>query len=334
MASITVSIEDKPTEYAPSEIATKRMAYGKVEQSKSTKISPGFGTKAGPGEMKSGVPNYSPELTEAADPTVSRRFGFVAHPLLAGPLRHPKLWMTLGWLEVIQSYRRSFLGPMWITANMAIFSVAMTLVYGAIFGIPSAEYSAYIISGMIGWIWISALLVDVGNTFIINAPYIKSISFDKAQLIWGTAFRQIIVLGHNLLVYAAAVLLGLIEVNFYTLLFIPAVLLFFCMTIPITALLSILFARYRDLPRLVSSVIIIIMLLTPVFWTPSLVSGWRAAFYLLNPFYYLIEFLRRPLLGQLPDTMVIFVVLGFVVVGWGLGLVFYKRYERYVAFWI
>jgi|TARA_B100000315_G_scaffold228400_1_gene237073 ABC-type polysaccharide/polyol phosphate export permease len=280
------------------------------------------------------VSNQDPKLTEAVDRTANWRTSLLAHSLLAGPIRNPRLWITLGWLEVIQSYRRSFLGPMWITANMAIFSIAMTLVYGAIFGIPSKTYSAYIISGMIGWLWVSALLVDVGNTFITNATYIKALPFDKAQLIWGTAFRQVIVLGHNLLVYAAAVLLGLIDLNFYTLLFIPSVMLFFCMTIPLIALLSILFARYRDLPRLVSSIIIVVMLLTPVFWTPSLVSGWRAAFYLLNPFYYLIQFLRRPLLGEPPDILITAVFLVFVVVVWVLGMTFYKRYERYVAFWI
>src|SRR3546814_10570857 len=85
--------------------------------------------------------------------------------LLESPLHNPRMWMTLGWLAIVQSYRRSFLGPFWITLNLAIFASAMTLVYGALFGVPTKEYAAYVVTGMIAWFWVAALLPEVGSTF-------------------------------------------------------------------------------------------------------------------------------------------------------------------------
>lgn len=202
------------------------------------------------------------------------------------------------------------------------------------FSVPTKEYSAYLISGMIGWTWVSALLTDMGSTFITYSNYIKGMAVDKAQLVWASAFKQIVVLCHNLLVYAVAAAFGVFHFNVYTLLFIPAALIFFSMTIPLTALTAILFARYRDLPRLVSSLMVVILLLTPVFWMPTMVKGWRSAIFYANPIYYGVEFLRAPLLGKPPDILVISVFLSMTAIVWVVGSFFYRRFHRYVAFWV
>jgi len=259
---------------------------------------------------------------------------YLTNELLQNPLSNPTLWRTLGWLDIVQSYRRSLLGPLWITFNMVIFSVCMTVVYGTIFGVSSAEYGAYVISGMICWTWVSALVVDVGNTFIVHANYIKGMVIDKSQLIWAMAYKQIVVLAHNMVVYVFAVLFGVIDFNFYSLLFIPFVALFFLMTIPLIAILAILFARYRDIPRLASSITIILMLLTPIFWMPTMISGWRSIIFHLNPLYYFIEFLRRPLMGLPPDMTTVAVFLSITALLWLVGSYFYRRYHRFVAFWV
>lgn len=110
-------------------------------------------------------------------------------PLLATGLINPKVWIGLGWSDIVQSYRRTVLGPLWISLNLAIIAVAVTVVYGALFAIPSADYGSYVVCGMIAWFWVSALLTEVGNTFINNSSFIKSMPVDKAVFIWATVFK-------------------------------------------------------------------------------------------------------------------------------------------------
>ena len=99
-------------------------------------------------------------------------------------------------------------------------------------------------------------------------------------------------LGHQLIVYACMVLIGLVHPTVYTLLAVPAFALLFVMSIPFAAGAAILFARYRDLPRLITGSIIIVMMMTPIFWKPDMISGWRSAFVYLNPVYYVIDLVR------------------------------------------
>ena len=253
---------------------------------------------------------------------------------LAAPLVNCRLWITLGWLTIVQNYRRTSLGPWWITANLAIFVLAITLVYGSLFSIPAKEYSAYLLGGMIAWYWVSALLNDVGNTFLSYSHFIKSTAIDKAQLVWATVFRLFVTFAHHFILVIAYIVFGIIHFNHYTLQIIPAVVLLFLFSVPVTAVAAILFARYRDLQRFVGSAVIIIMMVTPIFWQPNMIKGWRGAFVDINPIHYLIELIRRPLLGQPLETSTLTVVCVLTVLAWIGGTLFFRRYQRYVVFWV
>jgi lipopolysaccharide transport system permease protein len=254
--------------------------------------------------------------------------------LCEAPLRNPRLWTSLAWMDIVQNYRRTMLGPAWITVNLIIFTIAMTLVYGALFSVPTREYAAFLVCGMIGWFWVAAMLQEVGNTFLSYSHFIKSTSINKAFFIWVAVFKQTIILAHHMVVYAALVIFGVIPFTVYSFAFIPVIVVLFLISIPLTAIVSILFARYRDLSRLVSSLIIVLMMITPIFWQPGMLTGWRLKFVHLNPFYYIIEFIRTPLLGKPLDPTVVAVVLGMGIFFWVVGAEVYRRYQKYVVFWL
>ena len=45
------------------------------------------------------------------------------------------LWPMLGWLEIKQRYRRSIIGPFWLTISTAVMIGAMGPLYGKIFNL-------------------------------------------------------------------------------------------------------------------------------------------------------------------------------------------------------
>ncbi len=255
-------------------------------------------------------------------------------PLIVAPLRHWRAWVGLGWSDVVQSYRRTMLGPFWITMNLVIFTTAMTLVYAALFGVPAGEYAGYVVCGMMAWLWVASLLSEVGNTFISNASYIQSMPVDKSIFVWATVFKLLVTFAHNMVVFPILVVAGIVHLSAYTLLIFPALAVMFLLSIPLTAVASVLFARYRDLPRLVGSTVIIILMMTPIFWQPQMMTGWRKAVVYFNPVHYLIEFIRQPLLGKPMGSLDVAVVLGITAFFWILAALVYRRYQSYVVFWV
>lgn len=254
--------------------------------------------------------------------------------LVEQPLRRPSLPLTLAWSETVQSYRRSLLGPLWITLNLLIFTFSMTLVYGALFSVPTMEYAGFLTCGMIVWFWVLALLNEVGNTFINYGHFVKNTPIDKAILIWATVYKQVIVLGHHLIAYAGLVAFGLIDLTFYTLLAIPAFIILFLMSVPITAVMAIHFPRFRDLSRLITSFMLVLLMVTPIFWHPSMLKGWRRLIIDFNPIYYMVELVRSPLLGKPIEPVVALAALGMTLVFWAIGAFAYRRYGKYVVFWL
>ena len=62
---------------------------------------------------------------------------------LVESLRNWRFWIFLGWNDIAKQYRRSFLGPIWITINTAVFIIAFGLVGAQLFSTPLNEYLVY-----------------------------------------------------------------------------------------------------------------------------------------------------------------------------------------------
>ena len=84
------------------------------------------------------VPAAPTEPAVAGSRTLAKAFGDIRTGWL-----HRQLWGHVGWQDIKQRYRRSVLGPLWITVSMALpesAAAALTLVWGT--GHPMAVDSA------------------------------------------------------------------------------------------------------------------------------------------------------------------------------------------------
>src|SRR4051812_43423381 len=81
-------------------------------------------------------------------------------------VRQPQLWLLLGWQDIKQRYRRSILGPFWLTISTAIMVVALGLLYAAIFQSPLDKYLPYLATGLVIWMFLSGTVSEGCQTFI------------------------------------------------------------------------------------------------------------------------------------------------------------------------
>jgi ABC-type polysaccharide/polyol phosphate export permease len=62
-----------------------------------------------------------------------------------------ELWLHLGWQDIKQRYRRSVLGPIWITIATGTTAVAMGGLYSKLFHLELSEHLPYVTLGLIIW---------------------------------------------------------------------------------------------------------------------------------------------------------------------------------------
>lgn len=251
----------------------------------------------------------------------------------AAAVRLRPLWIKLGWNDILYRYRRSTLGPFWSTANMAITVLALGAVYSQIFNMPIRQLLPYIGAGLIVWGFISSIMLDAGALFSGSESYIKQIRLPYSLHACRFVFGKVILFAHDLPIYIVLVAYFGAWPGAVALYAIPGFLLLVVNAVLISLALGMASARFRDIPRIITSFIQIVFLITPIIWTPDLL-GPRAYLACANPLFHLIEIVRAPLLGSLPSAQTVLATLAITAVNLVATTFFFIRFRGRIAYWI
>ena len=249
-------------------------------------------------------------------------------------LRRADLWLFLGWHDVRQRYRRSTLGPFWITLATLMFVAAMTLVYSGLFRQEIRTFLPLAASGIVIWTFIAGCVTEGCNLFIAASATIKQVPAPLPVHVFRLLWNQLIYFFHNIVVIAVAFVMSGVSFSSATLLFVPALLLLTLNLGWLCLFLGTLSARFRDLPLIVQSLITGLFMATPVLWQISFLPPDRQWIAYINPFTFLIEIVRLPLLGVAPSMALWAAVISMALAGWTLALLIYGWARTRIAYWI
>src|SRR5262249_49146207 len=108
------------------------------------------------------------------------------------------MWLMLAWQEVRQRYRRSLLGPFWLTISMGALLGAMGPLYGRLFGHSMASYFPYLAIGFVVWALIAGMINEGCNAFIASEGLIKQTRMPLSVHVMRVVCRNLIVSVHHL----------------------------------------------------------------------------------------------------------------------------------------
>lgn len=245
------------------------------------------------------------------------------------------LALTFGWLDVKQRYRRSMVGPFWLTISMSVMIGTIGLVFGQIFKSPMNDYLPYLTVGMVLWSLVVSCLTEGCLAFIQAEGIIKQIQVPFFSHVMRVLIRNLIVFLHNIVILPMVFYFVGRSLSWQSMVAVIGLFVLVLNLSWMSLLLGLLSARFRDLPQIINSAIQVIFYLTPIIWLPSLLPE-RAGFYLLslNPMYHLFEIVRAPLLGQLPSSLNWMATSLMAVVGWVFTLFVFGRFRNRIAYWL
>lgn len=257
-----------------------------------------------------------------------------AGDLLRG-LQRRELWGRLGWLDVRRRYKRTMIGPFWNSVTLAVYVLCVGTVGAAIWHQNIYDYLPFLVSGMIVWTLVSTIITESCNVFITGQSLFRNIRFDYSILAYALVWRNFLVLLHNFVIYFLVVLVLKPSLfSFTALLALPGLALVLLNGIWLSLLFGVVCLRFRDVPPVVSSALQIAMLITPLFWPAETLTGIkRLVFVEINPLYHVLDIVRAPLIGQVPDAISYGVVVAMTIGGWSLAYLVFKRFRKRIAYW-
>ena len=244
-----------------------------------------------------------------------------------------RVWLHLGWVEVKQRYRRSVIGPWWISLSMLIFIVMMGIVFSRLFKQSLNEYVPFFTAGFLFWSFISSSLIEAAEIFKSNGGYIKQINLPFHLYIFKHLVRQSICLLHNAVVYILVCLYFQLNPGWKVLLVLPGFVLLLFNIFWLCFFIAILCARFRDVVPIISSCVQIAFFVTPISWMPRLLDQ-NPAILKLNPLTYLLDIVRSPLLGIVPALSSCVISACMATCGIAITFILFCRSRSRIAYWV
>jgi lipopolysaccharide transport system permease protein len=252
--------------------------------------------------------------------------------LKAGLTFHEQ-WLYMGVQDIKLRYRRSMIGPWWVTISTGIMVMMLGFLWSHIFGTDLGNYLPFFAVGFVLWGWMSSQILDAAGGFFQFQGMINQVKLPFPIFTLRLNVRQCIVLLHNSIIIALVLLLVGKEFPLTSLIAIPNLILIqFNLTL-LSIVITIFCTRYQDMTQVVHVGTQIVFFFTPILWQVETLKSRR---YLaeMNPVYHWIEMVRAPLLGHLPTmNNYLWSIASFILL---LGLAAYclGRYRSRIAYWI
>jgi ABC-2 type transport system permease protein len=243
------------------------------------------------------------------------------------------VWGMLAVQEIRLRYRRSTLGPFWLTVSVGVLIAGMGPLYGKLFGQDLSSYFPHLAISYVIWMLISSLINDACMVFITAEGLIKQVNIPLTVHVLRMVWKNILIFFHHALIV-------LLVMFFYPppaswqLLLLPFGLLFLAVNgVWIGIILGGLCARFRDVPQIVQSMVQVLFFLTPIMWRSESLGRYRWAAE-WNPVNYFLEIIRAPLLGKPLPLAAWGGVMVVTILGFAMALAFFSRYRARIAYWV
>jgi ABC-type polysaccharide/polyol phosphate export permease len=241
---------------------------------------------------------------------------------------------SLAWHDVVSRYRGSILGPLWITLSMGLMVLGIGLVYGELFNVPIHDFIPFVALGIVFFGTVTGTINEGCDTFVQAAGMLSQTSLPMFTFVWRTMFRNVINLGHHLvIVLAVLIYFGFWRTANYPVAALGMIFLVINVTW-LSMLVAIISARFRDIPQIVQSITQAAAIMTPVFWLPDRISAPHRVILNFNPFYHLLEAVRAPLLGREVAPHTYLFLVGMAAVGWVLTFGIFANTRRRIVHYL
>ncbi len=241
--------------------------------------------------------------------------------------------LYLSWADTKARYKKSVLGPLWLTFGNLVGVLGLSLVWAQLLKEDMHSFVPSLTIGMIVWQLIAGAITEGPVTFIRQSNMIRNVAIPPWFFVVRMLSRQVINLLHNLLIVVGVVLYFGFELKPSVVWVLPGLLLVLLNLLWIMFLLGLLGARFRDVEFLINALLPLLFFISPVIFRPDRLPVDLNIIW-LNPLSYFIEIVRAPFLGQEPSGLNFAVVGLALLAGSVLTWLVYRAKGRQLAFWV
>ena len=247
-------------------------------------------------------------------------------------------WMLAALRSLGNRYKRTYLGPWWITLTSLLFVFGLSQLRIGLRGGDWREALPYVGLGFIVFGLIIGGLRDGASVFSGGGNAMLTSRLPISSLVFRNNFEQLLDFLHDAVAILAIVIFFDIAFSVKWLESFIAVILIVLSSIGIGMWLGPMANRFRDVGPLINAVIRLLFFLTPIFWSIDMVSeNGREYLAWFNPLTYQLLAFRDPILGTTHNPPIGISALGvtalLAIFNLVLGFIVFSKYRTRQVYW-
>ena len=230
-------------------------------------------------------------------------------------------------------YRQTALGAAWAVLQPIGFMVVFSLFFGRVAGVSSdgLPYALFSLAALVPWTFFANAMLLGSESLVSNSALVSKIYFPRIFMPAGAIAAGLVDLGISLVILFVVVLIYGIVPPLAVLALPLLIVIMLATVVGVTAALSALNVRYRDVRYVIPFAIQMWLFISPVAYPSSLISEpWRTLS-AINPMVGVVEGFRWAVLGADAPWALIGVSAASALVLLVAGLAYFDRVERSFA---
>jgi len=246
------------------------------------------------------------------------------------------LWMFVR-RDFVSTYKQTILGPLWFFIQPLMTTIMFTIIFAGVARIPTDGLPPilFYLAGMTPWNFFAACITSTSSTFIGNSNLFGKVYFPRLVVPISVVISNLVQFAIQFLLFAGffvwyAINGSDLRPNLFLILFLLPLLLLAMGLLGLGAGITVssLTTKYRDLGKLVTFGVQLMMYATPVIYPLSSIPDKYRWLIDLNPMSAIIESFRAmflggevPWLGLANSAIITAIILG-------IGIVLFTKVEK------
>ena len=184
-------------------------------------------------------------------------------------LGNAQSWLYIAWFQFLIRYRKTLLGPAWLLVGPALFIALLGMLFSRVGAISPDVFIPHLAIGLIVWTLISGFVSGSTTVFQRNRPQILQGGLPLTDLVMVDVLTTFLQFAHQVIIIVGVFVIFGIGIGLYALVGLVGLILLIANGVWLTVVFGIVGARYRDLTEIVTAVMRIAFLATPIIWMPG-----------------------------------------------------------------
>lgn len=249
-----------------------------------------------------------------------------------------RIWLLAAVVSVGNKYRRTVLGPWWMTLTTLMFIFGLAILRIGLDGGDLREAIPYVGLGFIGFTLITGGITSGANVYVASGNQLSTTRQPYSSYVFRTNTSVFVDFLHDAVVILVLAVVFTIPLTLAWGWSVLAVALIVLSGIGVGLWLGPLVARFRDIGPMVGAIVRLLFFLTPIFWSIDQVAAtgqeWLAWY---NPLTYQLLAFRDPILGTThPNAPINPMLMAALLAAFNLtlGIIVFVKTRSRLPYWV